>query len=99
MRRFVFVVMIIAFGCGTTPAMATSDRLFLSDAIEANNSIVSLGELAAKKGGGDGVRSFAQKLVDDHIKAKDEATALAVGLEVKITGVMTDEARSEVEKL
>jgi putative membrane protein len=63
--------------------MAKSDKEFLSDAIKTDNSEITLGELAAKKSGSDRVRSFAQTLIDDHRRAKDEATALAGDLEVR----------------
>lgn len=61
---------------------------------ESDNSEIRLGELAAQKGGSEDVRSFSfgQALVDDHRKAKDEATALAGDL-------MTVDAQNAVEKL
>ncbi|MCJ9750756.1 DUF4142 domain-containing protein [Neorhizobium sp. BETTINA12A] len=98
--KFMFAGLILAIGCTTAvAAMAKSDKEFLSDAIKTDNSEIRLGDLATKKGGSDGVRSFAQTLIDDHRRAKDDATALATDLDVKITGIVTTEAQNEIEKL
>jgi len=80
-------------------ALATSDKQFLSDAIKGDNAEITLGQLAAQKGGSDGVRSFGQTLVTDHRKAKDEATALAADLEVNVSGGVAWEAQQELDKL
>jgi putative membrane protein len=90
----------IIIGCLiASSALAKSDKQFLSDAIKGDNAEITLGQLAAQKGGSDGVRSFGQTLVTDHRKAKDEAAALAAGLEVKISDGIAEEAQQELDKL
>ncbi|TCU04525.1 putative membrane protein [Rhizobium sullae] len=96
----IFAAMTIAMTLALASAgMAKSDKEFLSDAMKGDNSEITLGELATQKGGSEDVRSLGRALVDDHRKAKDEATALASDLEVKITTTITAEAQSAVEKL
>ncbi|MDL2408698.1 DUF4142 domain-containing protein [Rhizobium calliandrae] len=80
-------------------ALATSDKQFLSDAIKGDTAEIALGQLAAQKGGSDGVRSFGQTLVTDHRKAKGEATALAAALEVNVSAGLSGEAQQELDKL
>ncbi|WFU12679.1 DUF4142 domain-containing protein (plasmid) [Rhizobium sp. CB3090] len=80
-------------------AMAKSDKQFLSDAIKGDNAEIALGQLAAQKGGSDGVRSFGQTLVADHRQAKDEAATLAASLEVNVSEGIAEEAQQELGKL
>jgi putative membrane protein len=98
-RAILFAGVMVAIGAIASPAIAKSDKEFLSDAIKGDNSEIALGELAAQKGTSDGVRSFGRTLVDDHRQTRDEATTLATDLEVKVSSTMTDTAQGEVEKL
>ena len=58
-------------------AAAKSDSTFLTDAIQGNLGEVSIGELAQKNGGSEGVKSFGQMLVEDHSAANEKAMGLA----------------------
>lgn len=89
-----------AIGCAiASSAAAQSDKQFLSEAIRGDNAEISLGHLAAEKGGSDGVRAFGQTLATDHAQGKKEAAALATNLEVKVTDGIGQEAQQEIEKL
>lgn len=91
---------VLAIGCFVaSSAMAKSDKQFLSDAIKTDNAEIALGQLAAEKGGSDGVRSFGQTLVDDHRQAKAEAVILTADLEVKVSEGLTENAQQELKKL
>ena len=52
-----------------TTASAKPNQAFLTDAIQGNLAEISMGQLAQKNGGSDGVRSFGQMLVQDHSAA------------------------------
>jgi len=60
-----------------TTAAAKSDTTFLTEAIQINLAEISVGDLAQKNGGSDGVKSFGKMLVDDHTASNTKATSLA----------------------
>src|SRR6188472_215270 len=74
---------LVAVGAGlillgsVAAASAKSNQEFLTDAIQGNLVEISLGQLAQKNAGSDGVRSFGQMLVQDHSAANEKATSLA----------------------
>jgi len=74
---------LVAVGAGlillgsVAAASAKSNQEFLTDAIQGNLVEISMGQLAQKNGGSDGVRSFGQMLVQDHSVANEKATSLA----------------------
>jgi putative membrane protein len=53
------------------------DTKFLKDAAESGMAEVALGQLAASKATNADVKSFGQKMVDDHGKANDQLKQLA----------------------
>lgn len=54
-----------------------ADAKFMRDIAYANISEIEAGKLAQSKSQNDQVKSFAQKMVDDHTKAQDELKQLA----------------------
>lgn len=89
-----------AIGCAiASSAAAQSDKQFLSELIKGDNAEISLGHLAADKGGSDGVRAFGQVLATDQSQGKKEAATLAADLDVKVTDGAGEEARQEIGKL
>jgi putative membrane protein len=53
------------------------DRRMMADLAHANFSEIEAGKLAQSKASSDQVRSFAQKMVDDHTKAQNSLQQLA----------------------
>ena len=78
---------------------APSPQDFIKDAIQGDNSEIMLGQLAQQKGGSDKVKSFGQMLVDDHTKAKQEASDVAGKLGVQPPADPAQEAKDENAKL
>jgi hypothetical protein len=76
-----------------TSASAKSDQAFLTDAIQGNLAEISMGQLAQKNGGSDGVRSFGQMLVEDHSAANEKAKSLA-----QAQGVTPQQRRNPKQK-
>lgn len=63
-----------------------SDVSFMKDAARAGMAEVESSKLAAQKATDPAIKSFAQKMVDDHTKAGDELKALAQSKGVELPG-------------
>jgi putative membrane protein len=64
--------------------LSWGDRRFVSKAADEGQDEVQLAQLAAQRATSSEVKSFAQKLVDDHSKVNSELTSLASQKNVKI---------------
>ncbi|HEY7285373.1 MAG TPA: DUF4142 domain-containing protein [Vicinamibacterales bacterium] len=56
---------------------ASGDRAFVLKMANGGMAEVELGKLAVKNGGSQDVKSFGQRMVDDHSKAGDELKSIA----------------------
>jgi len=96
---------LVAVGAGlillgsVAAASAKSNQEFLTDAIQGNLVEISMGQLAQKNGGSDGVRSFGQMLVQDHSVANEKATSLAQTQDVTPPTEPKPEAKQEYDRL
>jgi putative membrane protein len=96
---------LIAVGAGlimlgsVAAASAKPNQEFLTDAIQGNLAEISMGQLAQKNGGSDGVRSFGQMLVQDHSAANEKATSLAQTQGVTPPTAPKPEAKKEYDRL
>ena len=79
------------YGTGTTTSTTTGrdklswgDRRFVTKAADGGQAEVQLAELAAQRAMNPEVKSFAQKLVDDHTKVNSELMSLASQKNVKV---------------
>lgn len=71
-------VLTLAFALSAAPAFAQSaDQTFVKKAAEGGMAEVELGRLAQQNGQSQEVKSFGQRMVDDHSKAADELKSLA----------------------
>lgn len=78
-----------ALAQGTTeasPRLARADAGFIRDAAKAGIAEVESSQLAAQKASDPAIKSFAQKMVDDHTKANQELKALAQTKGVELPG-------------
>jgi len=57
--------------------LSVSDRKFVLEAAMGGMAEVELGRLATQKGTSDAIKTFGQKMVDDHSAANSELTTLA----------------------
>lgn len=57
--------------------VSRADQKLMSEIAQANLAEISTGKLAQEKSQNDQVKSFAQKMVDDHTKALDDLRQLA----------------------
>jgi putative membrane protein len=75
---------------GTTAANDHAAQ-FLTNAIQADNAEIKAGEAAEMMGSTQAVKDYGKMLVSDHTKAKDQASQVAMALNVPIpTGTPPD---------
>lgn len=56
---------------------SSQDLTFVSEAAKAGMMEVHMGQLGAQRGSSTEIKSFSQKMIDDHTKANNELMALA----------------------
>ena len=64
--------------------VASGDQKMMRDIAQSNISEIAAGKLALEKSQSDDVKSFAQKMIDDHTKAQHELQTLADSKGVKL---------------
>jgi putative membrane protein len=77
---------------------AMEDKMFLRKAAEGGIAEVKYGQLAAQKGG-DEVKAFGQKMVDDYTKLNTEIAQIADSMGVMLPKAMNKEDQMEYDKL
>ena len=88
---------LILFSLG--PATAKTPKTFIEDGIQSDTAEVMMGKLAGQKGASPGVKQFAETLVDDHSKAKNEKLAVAQKIGAAVLAEPKKDAQMEYEKL
>ena len=81
----------------STAAFAKTKKEFLDDAIKGDNSEIAMGQLAVAKGASEPVKTFGHTLIDDHSKAKTEASAVAAKMGVSPPSEMAPDAQSAMQ--
>jgi putative membrane protein len=69
---------------GRSDKLSWGDRRFVNKAADEGKAEVAIAQLAAQRATSSEVKSFAQKLVDDHSKVNAELTSLASQKNVKV---------------
>jgi putative membrane protein len=83
---------------GQTPAMI-KDKMFLRRAAESGMAEVQLGQLAAQQGASADVKTFGQKMVDDHSAYNKEMEPIADSMGVKLPTHLGKKDQAEYDKL
>lgn len=100
MKRTFLLAGVVAAALGASPmAYADSPRQFLRQALQANNSEIMLGNLAAERARSPAVREFGQTLVSDHQQARQEVMEMGRRFGVWPNRQPSDEARDERDRL
>lgn len=79
--------------------MAAQDHNFLMDAAMGGLMEVELGRVAAQQGASEPVKTFGQRMVDDHSKANQELMNLAQGKGITLPTELDAKHRESVTKL
>jgi putative membrane protein len=75
------------------------DKMFLRHAAEGGMAEVKLGELAMQKAGSEDVKSFGQKMVDDHTALNNEMAPIADSMGVRVPKKLNKQDQAEYDKL
>jgi putative membrane protein len=75
------------------------DKIFLRKAAQGGMAEVKLGQLAAEKGSSEEVKTFGQKMVDDHTQLNNEMAPIADSMGVRMPKNLNKEDQAEYDKL
>lgn len=75
------------------------DKMFLMKSSEGGMAEVEMGKIAAEKGSSEDVKSFGQKMVDDHTKLLNDMKPIAEGMGVKPVTHLNAAHQAEAKKL
>lgn len=75
------------------------DKMFVRKAAEGGLAEVQLGKLAAEKGSSDDVKSFGQKMVDDHTRLNQQMAQMADSIGTMLPKKMGKADQAEYDKL
>jgi putative membrane protein len=75
------------------------DKMFLRKATEGGIAEVELGKLAAEKGSADDVKSYGQKMVDDHTALNKQLATVADEMGFRLPKTMNSAGKAEYDKL
>jgi putative membrane protein len=78
---------------------AMKDKMFLRKAAQGGMAEVKLGQLATEKGSSEDVKSFGQKMVDDHTKLNNDMAPIADSMGVRLPKDLNKEDQTEYDKL
>jgi putative membrane protein len=82
----------------STSTLSSADRKFLTDASQGGMVEVELGKIAAQKASNPDVKSFGQRMVDDHSKANDQLRQVATSKSVTLSDKLSPSKQKEVDK-
>jgi putative membrane protein len=78
---------------------AMKDKMFLRKAAQGGMAEVKLGQLATQKGSSEDVKSFGQKMVDDHTKLNNDMAPIADSMGVRLPKDLSKDDQAEYDKL
>jgi putative membrane protein len=78
---------------------SVADKKFVEKAASGGMAEVKLGKLAVEKGTSPTVKSFGQKMIDDHGKANDELKTLATRKKLPVPTDVDSEQKATYDKL
>jgi putative membrane protein len=86
-------------GSAPSSVLAATDKSFIRDAALGNFEAEELGRLAAEKASSSDVKSFGQKLADDHKQANDALKQVASSVQYEAPSRPSSHAKSEKARL
>lgn len=79
--------------------LSSQDQKFMMDAAKGGMMEVELGRLAARKASNADVKSFAQRMVDDHGKANTQLKSIAAQKGVTLPATLPADMKQEMDHL
>lgn len=86
-------------GASSNTMQQMRDRMFLRKATEGRLAEVEMGKLAGQKSSSEEVRSFGQKMAEEHGRLNEEMADIADSLGVKLSKQMSKADRAEYDRL
>jgi len=80
-------------------AQTIKDKMFLRESAEGGIAEVQFGQLAVQKAASEDVKTFGQKMIDDHTQLNKDMEPIADAMGVKLPTHMNKEDKAEYEKL
>jgi putative membrane protein len=84
---------------GMSGRVSSADMKFAKEAASGGMAEVELGKLATQKASNDKVKSFGQRMIDDHGKANDQLKSLASKDNITLPTEMDAKDRATVDRL
>lgn len=84
---------------GTASTLSDAEKEFVMKAAQGGMAEVSLGGLAAQQGTSDAVKSFGNRMVNDHGKANDELKSLAMAKGLSLPTELDAEGKKMQDEL
>jgi putative membrane protein len=82
-----------------TPGAMAADERFVKNVAGDNLAEVELGQMAVTKASSDQVKTFAQRMVDDHGKANDELKALVSSKNITLPAMVDAKHKAAHDRL
>jgi putative membrane protein len=86
-------------GAGTASGISGKDKKFIMDAAQDGMVEVELGQLAQQKASSPDVKSFGQKMVEQHTKANEELKTIASAHNVTLPTDLEAKQRTNIDRL
>jgi|SRR5580700_4066163 putative membrane protein len=84
---------------GAQAGPASTDRVFVKNALQGGLAEVQLGQLTLQKSSNDQVKQFAQRMIDDHTKLNEEMKPVAQQVGVDVPTEVSKKDRKLMEKM
>jgi putative membrane protein len=86
-------------GSSASGSVSKSDQKMMKDLAQANMAEIEAAKLAQQKSSSEDVKTFAQKMIDDHTKASDQLQQLAQAKNVTLPTDLDSKHKAEIKKL
>jgi putative membrane protein len=99
MRRCAITVFLALFGAALISCSSPESTKFSSAAAQGGLAEVELGRLAVQRGSNPAVKSFGQRMIEDHSRANDELKAIATRKNIALPPDLNSDQKAMMEKL
>jgi putative membrane protein len=86
-------------GADSSQEQSMRDQMFVRNAAEGGLAEVQMGQLAAQKGSSDEVKSFGQKMAQDHTMLNNSMKPVADSMDVRVPTKLNKKDQAEYDRL
>ncbi len=99
MRQRVLLGLLILLGAGFLSCSSPDSTKFSTASAQGGLSEVELGRLAVQRGSNPAVKSFGQRMIEDHSRANDELKTIATRKNITLPLDMNSDQKATMDKL